>query len=81
MMMQCSICLNTDQSGLELKLMESKCFPDARYIACDNCRENSLEPRPLVVFGARYLDSDWARKAVKYHLYMGQTIEAEEIIP
>jgi hypothetical protein len=66
---------------MDLKLMESKCFPGARYLACEDCRESSLEPRPLVVFGARYLDSDWARKAVKYHLYMGQTIEAEEIIP
>lgn len=74
MNMFCSVC-GEDEC---LKLLESKAMPGARYIACESCRLNKFEPRPLVVLGAYYFDSPAARNAIKEKLYVGEEILASE---
>ena len=72
----CSVCRGT----ADLKLLDSKVMPGVRYIACHYCRKDGLEPRPLIVLGFHYGDSIQAKRFVKYRLYIGSPIEAEEIV-
>lgn len=72
----CSVCTGT----ADLKLLDSKALPGARYIACHYCRKDGLEPRPLIVLGFHYGDRQQAQRFIKYRLYLGRPIGAEEIV-
>lgn len=73
----CSVC---SDSCDDMKVVESTIMPKVRYIACDLCRDDSLQPRPLIILGIKYGDSDEARRHIKARLYIGDEIKAAEII-
>lgn len=78
MNMFCSVC----GGDRELKVTDSRMIRNARFISCATCRERSFEPRALIVLGAIYPEGSEknAKRAIKYRLYEGEEITANEII-
>lgn len=76
---ECSCCGEFKASR---RLAESKIIPGARFVICGECEENGFEPRPIVVLGSIYpvADNTRAKRHIKYQLYHGDIIRADEII-
>lgn len=75
----CSVCHAGGIEAEGVKLMQSRCLPGSRYVACAGCMEAKLEPRPLVVLGSIYYDNEASKEAVKGALYLGSPILAAEV--
>lgn len=76
MNIECSSCGRGEDA--DLRLVSSKIIPGARYIACETCRENKYEPRPLIILGFVYGHKADASRAVREGLYAGAPIMASE---
>lgn len=73
----CSVCRTEKEN---MNVLESPILPRVRYIACDECQEDSLQPRPLIILAIKYGDATEAKRYIKSRLYLGDEIKAAEII-
>lgn len=74
----CSVCSSDEDN--DLRLLKASSLPGARYIACATCREEGMEPRPLLILGSLYGDKKRSTQLIKAGSYCGEEIKASEIL-
>lgn len=50
------------------------------FLACESCRANKFEPRHLIIIVGRSKGPAAVSKYINKHLYVGETIMADEVI-
>lgn len=74
----CEVCGLQRKPGL-IHARPSKIIKNMTLFICNKCADEGLEPRWMVILGAKLMGMDYVRTYIVKHKYPGSVIEALEI--
>jgi len=74
------LCFSCNKSRQQLNPTKSSLLDGVQLFLCQSCIDLKFEPRWVIILAGRQKGPDYIREHIVKHLYIGNTISAEEVI-